>query len=375
MTTVESSAPSSTGRGAPTVPTAIPTTMRAAVLMGPGDIQVVDKPVPEPDRGQVLVQVAMCGTCGTDIKIYDGHFPQTPPFGEFTPGHEWTGTVVALGDGVDEFAVGDRVCIEVHAGCGRCDNCVVGRYTACLNYAVPGKGQRASGITADGGFAQYVVHEAKALYKLPPKATFEDSVLLTTAGTGLYGIAVAGGYMLGQDVVVFGPGAVGLMTVALCRQLGARSVTLVGTRDSRLEAGRELGADHLVNSRREDPVERIREITAGAGADWVIESSGGPGVPQQCVEATKRGGRIVFVAFYPGPVTFDLSAVVRSDITLYTSRGEGGNNVKRAVALAERGQLNAGQLISHRFGLDEISEAFRVVRERDGDPLKVVLVP
>lgn len=374
MTTVESSAPSSTAEGARAVDP-VPSTMRAAVLMGPGDIQVVDKPVPEPARGQVLVQVAMCGTCGTDLKIYDGHFPQTPPFGEFTPGHEWTGTVAALGEGVDEFAVGDRVCIEVHAGCGRCDNCVIGRYTACLNYAVAGKGQRASGITADGGFAQYVVHEAKALYKLPPQATFEDSVLLTTAGTGLYGISVAGGYMLGQDVVVFGPGAVGLMTVALCRQLGARSVTLVGTRDSRLEAGRELGADHVVNTRREDPVARIREITGGAGADWVIESSGGSGVPQQCIEVTKRGGRIVFVAFYPGPVTVDLSAVVRSDITLYTSRGEGGNNVKRAVALAERGQLNAGRLISHRFGLDEISEAFRIVREREGDPLKVVLVP
>lgn len=360
---------------APPTTMAVPDSMRAAVLMGPGDIQVVDKPVPEPGPGQVLVRVAMCGTCGTDLKIYDGHFPQTPPFGQFTPGHEWTGTVAALGADVDEFEVGDRVCIEVHAGCGRCDNCVIGRYTACLNYAKPGKGQRASGITADGGFAQYVIHETKALYRLPETVTFEDSVLITTAGTGLYGIAVAGGYMLGQDVVVFGPGAVGLMTVALCRQLGARSVTLVGTRDSRLEAGRGLGADHTINTSREDPVERILEITGGAGADWVIESSGGSAVPEQCVRATKRGGRIVFVAFYPGPVTFDLSAVVRSDITLYTSRGEGGNNVKRAVALAERGQLNAGRLISHRFALDDIGEAFRVVRERDGDPLKVVLEP
>lgn len=352
---------------------AVPDTMRAAVLMGPGDMQVVDRPVPEPGPGQALVRVAMCGACGTDLKIYDGHFPQTPPFGEFTPGHEWTGTVAALGAGVDEFAVGDRVCIEVHAGCGRCDNCVIGLYTACLNYARPGTGQRASGITANGGFAQYAVHETKALYALPEAVTFEDSVMVTTAGTGLYGIAVAGGYMLGQDVVVWGPGPVGLMTVALCRQLGARSVTLVGTRPSRLEVGRELGADHVVDVRHEDAVERILELTGGAGADWVIESSGGTAVPDQCVKATKRGGRIVFVAFYPGPVTFDLSAAVRSDITLYTSRGEGGNNVKRAVAMAGRGRLNAGRLVTHRFALDEITEALRVVRERDGDPIKVVV--
>jgi 2-desacetyl-2-hydroxyethyl bacteriochlorophyllide A dehydrogenase len=353
----------------------VPDTMRAAVLFGPNDIRVVDRPVPEPGPHQVLVRVAMCGTCGTDLKIVDGHFPQTPPFGEFTPGHEWTGTVVALGERVDEFAPGDRVCIEVHAGCGRCDNCVVGRYTACLNYARPGKGQRASGITVNGGFAEYAVHDIKALYRLPDTVSFEDSVLITTAGTGLYGIDVAGGYMAGQDVVVVGPGPIGLMTVQLCKQLAARRVILVGTRAARLRLGAELGADEVVNAGDVDAVTRVKELTGGDGADWVIEASGGPGVPQQCVEMTKRGGRIVFTAFYPGPVTLDLSAVVRSDITMYTSRGEGGNNVKRAVAMAESGKLRGAELVSHRFPLEDIAEAFRVVRERDGDPMKVVVVP
>ena len=100
----------------------IPKTMRAAVLCGPQDIRLLDRPVPQSGPGEVLVQVAMCGTCGTDLKIYDGHFPLTLPFGAFTPGHEWTGTVVALGETADECAVGDRVCIEAHHGCGRCDN-------------------------------------------------------------------------------------------------------------------------------------------------------------------------------------------------------------------------------------------------------------
>ena len=188
----------------------IPESMRAAVLFGPGDIRVVDRPVPRPAPDEVLVRVAMCGMCGTDLKIFGGHFPQTPPFGDYTPGHEWTGTVAATGSHVDEFAPGDRVCIEAHRGCGRCDNCLIGKYTACLNYGDRAKGHRATGMTADGGFAEYAVHHVGSLYRLPPSLSFEDAVLISTAGTGLYGIDVAGGYVAGLDVAVFGPGPVGL---------------------------------------------------------------------------------------------------------------------------------------------------------------------
>ena len=177
--------------------------MRAAVLFGPGDIRVTDRPVPRPGPDEVLVKVAMCGMCGTDLKIFDGHFPLTPPFGDYTPGHEWTGTVAALGSRVDEFAVGDRVCIEAHSGCGRCDNCLAGKYTACLNYGNRAKGHRATGMTTDGGFAGYAVHDVGSLYALPPSLSFEDGVLITTAGTGLYGLDVAGGYVAGgRDLVM-----------------------------------------------------------------------------------------------------------------------------------------------------------------------------
>jgi L-iditol 2-dehydrogenase len=349
--------------------------MRAAVLFGPGDIRVTDRPVPVPGPDEVLVKVAMCGTCGTDLKILDGHFPQTPPFGTFTPGHEWTGTVAATGTGVDEFAPGDRVCIEAHRGCGRCENCLGGRYTACLNYGNLAKGHRASGMTADGGFAEYAVHHVSALYRLPPPLSFEDGVLLTTAGTGLYGIDAAGGYIAGLDVAVFGPGPVGLTTVQACRALGAGRVILAGTRPSRLELGRRLGADHVIDVSSADPVPAIMRLTGGHGVDMTIECSGAVRVPQQCAEVTKRGGKIVVVAFYPGPVTFDLSAVVRKDITIHTSRGEGGGNVRRAISLAARGRLRGAEMVTHRFSLDEISEAFRVVRDRDGDPVKVVIIP
>jgi L-iditol 2-dehydrogenase len=353
----------------------IPGSMRAAVLVGPGDIRVEERSVPRPGPDEVLVKVAMCGMCGTDLKILDGHFPQTPPFGDYTPGHEWTGTVALAGSGVDEFAPGDRVCVEVHHGCGRCDNCLTGRYTACLNYGNLAKGHRASGLTVDGGFAQYAVHHAGSLYALPPPLSFEDGVLVTTAGTALYGLDVAGGYVAGLDVAVFGPGPVGLMAVQACKALGARQVILVGTRPSRLEMGRRLGADQVINALQADPVPAILERTGGLGADVTMECSGSADTPQQCVQTTRRGGRIIVVAFYPGPVTLDLGAVVRNDITIHTSRGEGGNNLRRAVALAAQGKLRGSELVTHCFGLDDIATAFRVLRDRDGDPIKIVIAP
>lgn len=353
----------------------VPETMRAAVLFGPGDIRVVDRPVPRPGPEEVLVRVAMCGTCGTDLKIFDGHFPQTPPFGEFTPGHEWTGTVAAVGTSVDEFAPGDRVCIEAHRGCGRCDNCLTGSYTACLNYAKPDKGHRATGMTANGGFAEYAVHHVSALYDLPSEVSFEDAVLLTTAGTGLFGLDAAGGYIAGQDVAVFGPGAVGLMTVQACKQLGAARVVLVGPRPSRLEMGSRLGADHTVDSRETDPVQAINDVTGGNGVDVAIEASGAADTPQQCAEVVKRAGKVIFLAYYSDDITFDLSGLVRKSVTMYTARGEGGNNVKRAVALAAKGRMHGSELVTHHLPLEEIAEAFRIIRTRDGDPLKVVVVP
>ena len=357
------------------VPSTIPTTMRAAVLFGPGDLRVIDKPVPRPGPGEVLVKVAMCGTCGSDLRTVDRPPPNDPRFGHFTPGHEWTGTVVELGPAVDELAVGARVAIHAHRGCGRCENCVLGMYTACLNYGDGGKGHRAPGITSDGGFAEYTVHHVSALYPLDEALTWEDAVLAMTAGTGLYGLDVAGGYVAGQSVAVIGPGPVGLMVAQACRALGADPVILVGTRPGRLELARRVGLDHTVNAREEDAVAQVRRLTDGLGSDLVIESSGAMETPQQCVEMVKRGGRILFLAYYKAPVTFDLSRAVREDVTLYTSRGEGARSVKRALALMKQGTMRGHELVTHHFPLEQIAEGFRVVREREGDPMKVVFVP
>ena len=353
----------------------IPDAMRAAVLMGPRDFQVVEKPVPRVDHGEVLVKVAMCGTCGTDLTIQDKPFPGQPPFGQFTPGHEWTGVVVDKAPDVDELMIGDRVAIHVHHGCGRCENCRVGSFTACLNYGNRSKGHRASGFTVDGGFAEYVTHHTSAVHRIPPSISWEEAVLITTAGTAMYGLERAGGVVAGDTVVVVGPGPVGLMAVQVARAIGATRSIVVGTRDERLQTALACGADHVVNSRTTDVADAIRDLTGGRGADMVIETSGHPSTPQQCLHMVRRGGTVLFLAFYPGPVPFDIGLANREQITLVTSRGEGRSSVPRVLDLAVAGRISGAQLVTHRFPLSEIQAGFEALENKTGDPVKMVFVP
>jgi L-iditol 2-dehydrogenase len=353
----------------------IPSEMRAAVLFGPNDLRVVTKPVPVPGPEEVLVKVAMCGACGTDVSIQHHPFPHQPPMGEFTPGHEWTGTVVATGSSVDEVAEGDRVAIHIHHGCGRCRNCLTGNYTACTNYGIASKGHRATGFTADGGFAEYVVHHINSIYKLPDGMSWEDGVLATTAGTAVYGIERAGGLIAGDSVVIIGPGPVGLMTVQVARALGADSVTLIGTRPDRLAKGAELGATTTIDTSALDPVAEVMRLTDGRGADLVIETSGNPSTPNQAMAMTRRGGTVLFLAFYTDPVPFDLGHANREELNLVTARGEGRMAVRRAISLIASGAVRGESLVTHRYALDDIQQGFDDLRARTGDPMKIVFVP
>jgi 2-desacetyl-2-hydroxyethyl bacteriochlorophyllide A dehydrogenase len=353
----------------------LPTEMKAAVLFGKNDLRVVSKPLPRIAHDEVLVRVAMCGACGTDVSIQEHPFPGQPPFGSFTPGHEWTGTVVGRGASVDEIAVGDRVAIHAHHGCGRCVNCLRGRYTACENYGRREHGHRAPGFTADGGFAEYVVHHINAVYPLPDAVSWEDAVLATTAGTAVYGIDRAGGLIAGDSVVIIGPGPVGLMTTQVALALGASSVTLIGTRGSRLELGRELGATSVINVNDTDPVTAVRAATGGRGADLVIETSGAAGAPDRAMAMSRRGGTVLFLAFYDGPVPMDLGLANREEINLITARGEGRLAVGRALSLIAAKRVTGEPLVTHRYPLDDIQQGFDDLRARHGDPMKIVFVP
>ena len=298
-----------------------------------------------------------------------------PPCGEFIFGHEYAGDVVALGRTVDEFQIGDRVVVEAHMGCRRCENCVRGLYTACLNYGNLARGHRANGFTTNGGLAEYAVNHVNTLFPIPDGVSYEEATVVMTSGSPLFGLQNAGGYFAGETVAVIGPGPIGLMAIQLVKALGATRVILAGTRGSRLNVGRQLGADVTVNSRDTDPVAAVMEVTKGKGADLVIDCAGADETFDQSLRMAKPGGKVLLVAFYHGPVTADVSHAVRRNITIYTERGEGGTSVGRAMALLAAGRLTAKPLITHQFPLSRVHEAFTVLEQRTGDPLKVVLNP
>jgi len=353
----------------------LPLKMKAAVLFGFNDVRVVEREVPSPGPAEALVKIEACGVCAGDIKIITKGMPKQPPMGEFIIGHEYAGTIVALGDTLDEFEIGDRVAVEVHKGCGRCRNCLMGKYTVCLNYGDSAKGHRANGFTTNGGFAQYAVNHVNTLSKLPDSISMDEATTITTAGTSLYGIDMAGGYIPGDTVAVLGPGSIGLMAVQCCKALGAGKVLLTGTRDSRLDLGKKLGADAVVNVKNFDPVQRVKELTGGIGADLVLVASGNQTSLQQALEMTRKGGDITVLAHFDEPVMTDIGLAVKNGINIFTVRGEGRLSVHRALSLMQEGKINGRALITHTFQLEEINAALTTFVERRSDALKVVVHP
>lgn len=357
----------------------VPEVMKAWALFGPGDLRQITKPVPRAGEAEVLVKIEAVAVCATDIEILRRGLPAMvegkPPFnGQHVIGHEYAGTVAAVGDGVDEFRVGDRVVVEVHAGCGRCERCRHGMYTSCLNYSNAAKRHRANGFTTDGGFAEYAINHVNTLFPLPDHIAFDEATLIVTAGTALYGLDVLGGLIAGETLLVMGPGPIGLMAVACGKALGAR-VVLTGTREHRLALGRQLGADEAVNVRTHNAVDAIKALTRGSGVDLVLECSGASTAVNEALHVTKRGGRICLAAFSHDPVPFDAAYMVRNNIYLYGIRGEGQGAVKRALALMAQGKISGKPFITHRFAMDELPRALETAEKRLGDAIKVVVTP
>lgn len=361
---------------------AIPRSMRAWVLDDPGQLRLTEKPVPEPGAAEVLVRIHAIAFCDGDIRIITKGPPALIegglPFNKnFTPGHEYVGTVVKLGPDVDEFAVGDRVVVEVHYGCGRCERCRAGMYTSCLNYGMNyrghNKGHRANGFTTDGGFAEYAVNNVNTLVHAPDNVGDEEATLIVTAGTAMYALDTLGGLIAGQSVAVTGPGAIGLLTVAVAKALGAKPVILTGTRDARLELGTKLGADHVVNINNENPVEAVKRLTGGKGVHYVVEASGNPNGLNDGMDMVMRGGKICLVGFANAPVSVDVAKLVRNHISVFGIRGEGRSATHRAAALVAEGRVNAKLIHTHTFGMDDVPTAFRYSRDRVEDAIKVVV--
>jgi len=345
----------------------------AAVLMAPNALEVRTVVTPQSGPADVLIKVEACAVCSSDLSLTAKPWPGQPPYGSFIPGHEYSGTIVALGETVDEFKIGDRVAVEAHLGCLRCRNCRLGNYTACLNYGK--KGHRANGFTTNGGFAQYVVNHVNTVYPIPDSVGFEEASLITNLGCVLYGFETIGGYIVGDHVAVIGPGPLGLISVEVAKALCAGRVFLIGTRTARLKAGKALGADRIIDVSKEDPVQVIKEETNGIGADLVIESSGATQAPQMAIDMARRMGKILLLGFPEEPAHTNFSDLGKENKSIHTVRGEGWANCGRAISLLASNRVSLKSLVTHSFSLNDIFEAFKTFKERIGGAIKVVVKP
>lgn len=358
----------------------VPTRMKAWVLGDSDELKLVEKPVPTAGHAEVLVQIDAVAICATDLEILHYGTPAQvdgePPFNkDFTIGHEYMGTIAALGPGVDEFNVGERVTVEVHAGCGQCKRCREGMYTSCHNYGFREKGHRANGFTTDGGFAEFAVNHINTLVRVPDDMSDEEATLVVTAGTSMYGLSELGGLVAGESVVVSGPGPIGLLAVAVARALGAYPVVLTGTRDERLAIGNRLGATHVVNVMTNDAVQAVKDIVGEKGTDYVIECAGtGPAI-NDAIRMTNRGGKVCLAGFPHEMTKVDLPHAVKNNIYLYGIRGEGRSATKRAISFMAQKRFDASLIHTHTFALDDLPEAMRYARDRVEDAIKVVVKP
>jgi len=363
----------------------IPKTMKAWVLGNPNEISLIDKPVEMPGKAEVLVKIDAVAICATDLDVIS-HGPPAIiegglPFNKnFTPGHEYMGTVVALGPSVDEFEIGDRVTVEIHSGCGQCKRCRMGMYTSChnygLNYGNVNKGHRANGFTTDGGFKQFAVNNINTLIKVPDDMTDEEATLVVTAGTTMYGLTELGGLIAGESLVVIGPGPIGLLGVAVAKALGAGPVILIGTRDSRLEIGKKLGADHTLNVKSEkNIVEAVKSIVGKKGVDYVVECAGTEQALNDAIMMTNRGGKICLAAFPHESVKVNIPHMVINNIYMFGIRGEGKSATHRAMEFMKQKRFNAKLVHTHTFDLKDLPTALKYARERIDDAIKIVIRP
>ncbi|MFQ5692564.1 MAG: zinc-binding dehydrogenase [Nitrospinota bacterium] len=339
--------------------------MLAAVCDRPREIHLREVEPPRPGPGEVLCRVRACGFCGSDLHIIEGTFPGVRY--PLIPGHEWSGEVVEAGEGVEGFGPGDRIAIESHAGCGRCENCLRGRYTLCLNYGR--RPHRHIGYTANGGFAEYCAVPVQCLHPIPDGLGFAEATLVTTAGTAVMALEGAG-VETGDRVLVLGAGPVGMLTAQFARFLGAGEVILTDVDDARLALARDLGIGRPVHPGRDD----LKAVVGEAGVDLAVECAGAPALIDEALGCLRRGGRLVLLGISGGKKA-EISAdrIVLDNLTVYGSRAEGDRSCGRAIRAYASGRLSSAALVTHRFPLKEFPSAYEVFRHRRDGALKVVV--
>ena len=351
---------------------ALPSTMRAAVYRGQNDVRLEEVPVPKIGRGEMLVRVHTCGICGTDLKkISTGSHSAPRIFG-----HETSGVVAQVGEGVRKFGVGDRVVVFHHIPCRQCYYCRSKTFAQCETYKKVGctAGFEPSG----GGFAEYVRAMDwivdQGTVRIPDGVSFEQACFVEPVNTCMKGIERLA-LQSGETVLVIGQGPIGLILAVLARRASARVITS-DLYPARLTISRRFGLDRTVDASQVDAVRAVREMTEGRGADAVILAVAGSSLIRPAMDATRFGGRVLlFAQTTRGEVMIDPAAVCVDEKTLLGSYSASVDLQEESVRFVMNREMDLEQLISHRFPLQDSVEALQLAAHPQPDSMKIVIQP
>lgn len=338
--------------------------MKAALLLSPNNMEIKQIEKPEPGKGEVLVKIKACGVCPTDVKKYTGSSP--PPKFPFILGHEAAGIIEELGENVnkDAYKVGDRVVLGNIITCGVCKNCKNG------NTALIGVGscsnQEIFGVTVDGGFREYAPVTAKIVYKIPDNMTFNEATLVEPIACCLNGIEKAE-IKVSDTVLIIGAGFMGLAQMELAKLKGAR-VIVSDVIDERLEIAKSLGADLVINPKKEDLNQKIAQFNDGELADVVMCSVGGKIVMTQGINALNRGGRLVILGgkYPPEKVEIDPNEIHYKQTKIIGSVSYTKAGFIQTIQLIADKKITTKVLQSDLLPLEEVEQAFKDVLNAKG---------
>ena len=352
--------------------------MRATVFRGVNDIRVEEVPRPHPGPGEAVIRITLTTICGTDLHILRGEYPVRPGL---VIGPEPVGVIAELGAGVTGYEVGDRVLVGAITPCGQCGACLSGHASQCGH----GDGYEAIGgwrfgNTINGAQAEYLlVPYAQAnLARIPDDLTDEQVVLLADIASTGFGGAEAGGIRIGDAVVVYAQGPIGLCATAGAKLMGASLVIGVDGDDARLAMSRRMGADVAIDFRSTDVVQEIRRLTGGGGADVAIEALGTQQTFENALRSLRPGGTLSSLGVYSGKlqIPYQAFAAGLGDHRIVTTLCPGGKErMRRLMSVVRAGRFNPTPLLTHSFSLDKIGEAYQLFGERGQGVMKVAIRP
>jgi L-iditol 2-dehydrogenase len=347
--------------------------MLAAVYHGVGDMRVEEVPRPTVGDEEALLRVRAASICGTDLRIYSsGHF-KIPLGTSRILGHEFAGEVVEVGSMVKSLIPGMRVAIAPNIGCGVCQQCIQGRSHLCPIYD-------AFGITLDGAFTEYILIPKEAIQQgnivsVPERVSFEEAAL-NEPFSCCYNGSRACGIEPGDSVLIVGAGPIGIMHLFLASLSGASKVVISEMIEERLAGALEFGADLAVNPEKEDLVAAIKEVTDGRGVDVIIVAAPSPAAQEQALDLAASQGRINFFGGLPQGrefINFDSNRVHYRQLVVTGTTGSSNYQYRKSMEIVASGRVDLSSLISARFPLTEVTEAFSLAASKKA--MKVLIIP